>query len=121
MPCRICGGGHPWTPCPVAMKQINEALNEPEPAASTRKPAIRSAAVKQYWLDHYSPGGFCMVCGNWGFIDTRFTLRTPAGQSCGGLTYCFCPNGQIMRKKKTDLNQQVRRKQDREFRDDVNV
>lgn len=81
----------------------------------------RNPSVTQYWLDHYCPGGFCMVCGNWGFIDTRFVLRTPAGQSCGGLNYCFCPNGQALRDKGVSLEKLVQQKRDREFRDDANA
>lgn len=79
---------------------------------------MKNPSLTQYWLDHYTPHGFCCLCGNWGFFDTRFVLRTPAGTSCGALSYCLCPNGQALRERNVDLEQCVRDKQQQEFLED---
>lgn len=41
----------------------------------------------------------CMICGNRGIIDTRGKMQTPGGYPCGGIAFCICPNGRIMKKK----------------------
>lgn len=55
------------------------------------------------WFDEYrsKEGVFsgCMICGNKGIIDTRGKMFTPAGYPCGGLAFCICPNGRVMKKK----------------------
>lgn len=49
------------------------------------------------WFNWYvSPRGLCSLCGNSGKIDTR-GVRSAAGVECGGINFCICPNGQIMR------------------------
>jgi len=42
--------------------------------------------------------GHCSFCGNRGIIDSR-SITTPAGQVCGRLNWCICPNGQTMRRQ----------------------
>lgn len=41
----------------------------------------------------------CLICGNSGIIDTRGKMKTPAGYPCGGLAFCICPNGRVMKSK----------------------
>lgn len=60
------------------------------------------------WLAEFGQKNHCCLCGNWGFIDTRGKVFTPAGFPCGDLVYCVCPNGRAMKRKKFDLNEQVR-------------
>ncbi len=52
----------------------------------------------------------CGLCGNWGFIDTRGKVFTPAGQHCGILAWCICPNGKAWEKGGADLGQIAMRK-----------
>ncbi len=49
------------------------------------------------------PSTLCGLCGNWGVIDTRSFLRSPAGYRCGVLRYCICPNGGAAKQDGTDL------------------
>ena len=55
--------------------------------------------VTEYWRRCYVDdiSGLCSLCGNRGQIDTRATAISNAGVKCGGIHYCFCPNGQAMR------------------------
>jgi hypothetical protein len=49
------------------------------------------------------PSSLCGICGNWGVIDTRSFMRSPAGARCGVLRYCICPNGRDHKKRGVDL------------------
>jgi hypothetical protein len=53
-------------------------------------------ALKEYWLANCATL-HCTICGNVGIIDSR-GVATPAGEPCGRLNWCICPNGQVMRK-----------------------
>jgi hypothetical protein len=58
------------------------------------------------WLEFLGPVGAvrgCGLCGNSGIVDTRGRMFTPAGQPCGVLAFCICPNGRVMKKKGADL------------------
>lgn len=44
-------------------------------------------------------GAHCGLCGNYGVIDTRGKVFTPAGVECGVRAYCICPNGRAMRER----------------------
>jgi len=58
----------------------------------------RDPAVTDYWFRHYiAESGFCSLCANTGFIDTRDTAVSPAGYHDGRVNYCICPNGQALR------------------------
>jgi hypothetical protein len=61
--------------------------------------------VTNYWLEFYCDQ-HCTLCGNRGWIDTR-GVKTPAGFSVGRMNYCICPNGQALRKAKTELSNYV--------------
>jgi len=52
--------------------------------------------VVGYWMEHHTRNGFCALCGNRGFLDTR-GITTYAGHECGKLQFCICPNGQRAR------------------------
>ncbi len=51
------------------------------------------------WVEEFSDTGHCCICGNRGVIDTRGKLTTPAGQPCGDIVWCICPNGRVMKRK----------------------
>lgn len=55
--------------------------------------------VSDFWIKHYLHPiyGCCVVCGNSGVLDSR-GAKTAAGVEVGTVTYCFCPNGQALRK-----------------------
>lgn len=61
--------------------------------------------ITDYWYEHYvsSPACLCSLCGNTGKIDTRGRAVSGAGVHSGGLHYCICPNGQVMRHHKLPL------------------
>ena len=61
--------------------------------------------ITNYWLDNYA-ADHCTLCGNRGIIDTR-GVTTPAGLEVGRLNYCICPNGQVLRKQKADMDSWV--------------
>ena len=50
------------------------------------------------WLEEYGRQGHCCLCGNYGIIDTRNKIYTPAGFECGDKVYCICPNGRALKK-----------------------
>jgi hypothetical protein len=56
----------------------------------------RNKAVEDYWFQFFVKDGHCSLCGNHGVIDSTF-VKTPAGFPCGGLHFCICPNGQVLR------------------------
>lgn len=58
-----------------------------------------SKTTRQLWREEFSYTGFCILCGNTGMIDTRGQVRTPAGEECGGVAYCICPNGRHQRRR----------------------
>lgn len=49
--------------------------------------------VAKYWLDFYINNGLCSLCGNSGIVNTTVTA-----ERVGRVNWCFCPNGQNMRK-----------------------
>jgi hypothetical protein len=55
--------------------------------------------LSNLWLEEYASKGHCMICGNKGIIDTRGNMKTPAGYPCGGIAFCICPNGRVMKVK----------------------
>ena len=63
-----------------------------------------SSKLTKYWLEHYCDH-VCTLCGNSGILDTRGT-QNPAGKAVGKLNYCFCPNGQTLRKHQVTLQEQ---------------
>lgn len=69
----------------------------------------RDARVAAYWQMFYVNKNLCTLCGNHGVLDTR-GIQSPAGIECGSLTYCICPNGQMMRRFNVDLEEVTRRK-----------
>jgi hypothetical protein len=44
----------------------------------------------------FAVNGLCGLCGNAGVVDAR-GQRGPAGQPCGALHYCVCPNGRTLK------------------------
>lgn len=64
----------------------------------TKRPVSKNQLV-DFWLDNYAPKGHCCLCGNFGIIDTRGKMFTPAGYECGARVFCICPNGQTMKRK----------------------
>ena len=54
--------------------------------------------VANFWMRDYASTGHCVLCGNYGIVDTRGKVFTPAGVECGDRVFCICPNGQVMRK-----------------------
>jgi len=60
--------------------------------------------AKDVWEEFVEPGDtICGLCGNWGVVDTRSHLRTPAGARVGVLRYCICPNGRSAKAEGTNL------------------
>lgn len=57
--------------------------------------------ISDYWREYYCDY-HCTLCGNHGIVDTT-GVTTPAGTAVGRRQYCFCPNGQLMRKNKVVL------------------
>jgi hypothetical protein len=55
------------------------------------------------WYDEFrsqepgSLGRYCGLCGNHGFIDTRGEVTTAVGVACGGVYFCICPNGRMIK------------------------
>lgn len=45
----------------------------------------------------------CGICGNWGIIDTRGKVFTPAGVECGMRAFCICPNGRALKRQGVKL------------------
>lgn len=65
---------------------------------------ISNNMLSDFWFENFiSPNHHCGICGNWGVIDTRGKVFTPAGVECGIRTYCLCPNGQVMKRGKAKL------------------
>ena len=62
-----------------------------------------SKIIDRLWLAEYSKHRHCCLCGNYGFLDTRGKVFTPAGKECGDLVYCICPNGRKMKELGVDL------------------
>lgn len=61
--------------------------------------------LANFWVRDYARTRNCALCGNYGIIDTRGKVFTPAGFECGDKVFCICPNGQVMRKKSNgDVN-----------------
>ncbi len=56
------------------------------------------------WLEFNHPAGLCGLCGNYGFVDTRGKVFSPAHVECGVLAYCICPNGRSMKKDDADCS-----------------
>ncbi len=56
------------------------------------------------------PNSHCGLCGNWGFVDTRGEVFTPAGHHCGVLAWCICPNGRGMKEGGWDIHKTAMRK-----------
>lgn len=57
-----------------------------------------SLSWKQLFLDEFVSKGHCGLCANHGWIDTR-GVKTPAGVETGGVFWCVCPNGRVLKKK----------------------
>lgn len=64
----------------------------------TKPPKITEAQLDHFWLDEFSIGGFCCLCGNKGMIDTRGRVSSPNGIECGAEVFCICPNGRKIKK-----------------------
>lgn len=45
----------------------------------------------------------CGLCGNYGIVDTRGIMHSPATVECGVLAFCICPNGRSLKKSGVDL------------------
>lgn len=52
----------------------------------------------------------CGLCGNWGVIDTRGKVFTPAGVEVGVRAFCICPNGRALKKQGANLEKIALRK-----------
>jgi len=57
--------------------------------------------IAEFWADHYEievsgVGGYCVLCGNTGIINTTKSAHTPRGLYIGQRVYCFCPNGRAL-------------------------
>jgi hypothetical protein len=63
--------------------------------------------INNYWMDNYTENGLCILCGNHGIIDTSQTAISAAKVRCGKVTYCICPNGQILKKQKYKIPQHI--------------
>ena len=60
--------------------------------------ADRDSVDDDTWLDFLGPPEremYCGLCGNSGIVDTRGTVRSPAGDDCGVRAFCICPNGRV--------------------------
>lgn len=55
--------------------------------------------VTDYWVTRYvhPQSGLCTLCGNTGQVDTRGRAISAAGIDAGVVTFCICPNGQVLR------------------------
>lgn len=57
-----------------------------------------SQIVTDYWHKHYRDSrGLCSLCGNWGWIDQPSNTNHAIAER-RSTNYCFCPNGQLLRK-----------------------
>lgn len=57
--------------------------------------------ITDYWLEHYVVDGLCSLCGNSGQVDTT-GARSPVGAEVGRKQPCICPNGQALRRSKSE-------------------
>ena len=53
------------------------------------------------WLEYLNAGA-CGLCGQSGKVDTRGRVKSPAGEECGVLRYCICPNGRWLKQRNGD-------------------
>ena len=60
-----------------------------------------SEDLSKFWARHYvhPETGCCCLCGNSGIVDTRGTTWTPKRKPSGARVFCFCPNGQLIRRE----------------------
>jgi hypothetical protein len=54
--------------------------------------------LDRYWLEDFSIGGLCCLCGNSGIVDTRGKVPGPMGRDAGARVFCFCPNGRAAKR-----------------------
>lgn len=64
---------------------------------------ITKKQMADLWLAEFSATRHCCLCGNYGIIDTRGKIFTPAGVECGDRVFCICPNGRILKKNYKDI------------------
>jgi hypothetical protein len=70
------------------------------------KPITRPQ-MGEFWFSEYALRGHCCLCGNYGIIDTRGKVFTPAGFECGDRVFCICPNGREMKRQGVVLEKEV--------------
>lgn len=76
---------------------LKRERDKKDTAARQRRQIDRNVVVEDYWWNNYMHRGLCCLCGNSGIIDTRLTAISAAGVNSGKLSWCICPNGQILR------------------------
>lgn len=64
---------------------------------------MRKSKLADLWINEFVVKNLCGLCGNHGFIDTRNKVKSPAGTECGGVFYCICPNGRVLKKGQAQL------------------
>jgi hypothetical protein len=64
---------------------------------------MKKSKLTDLWYNEYVVKYMCGLCGNHGFIDTRNKVKSSAGIECGGVFYCICPNGRVLKKGKALL------------------
>ena len=64
---------------------------------------ITKNQLADFWLDEFMGKNHCCLCGNYGIIDTRGKVFTPAGYECGDKVFCICPNGRALKKHYKDI------------------
>jgi hypothetical protein len=64
---------------------------------------ITKNQLADLWLYEFCGKNHCCLCGNYGIIDTRGKVFTPAGYECGDRVFCICPNGRVLKKHYKDI------------------
>lgn len=57
---------------------------------------ISKKQLADFWYDNFMVNGLCCLCGNYGVVDTRGHVTSPAGVAAGAKVFCLCPNGRAM-------------------------
>ena len=65
---------------------------------------ITKKQLADFWLKEFSRKNHCCLCGNYGIIDTRGKVFTPAGYDCGDKVFCICPNGRALKLNYKDIS-----------------
>lgn len=69
------------------------------------RPITKNQLSDLWSAEFVSHNHHCCLCGNYGIIDTRGKIRTPAGVECGKRVFCVCPNVRALKAGGANLDQ----------------